>query len=138
MRAPSRLVGYLASFASASLIYLAQFVLWNRVPDSHVSIRFRLGIAVFFWIFWWDGCRTRVDSTCHRVRDVVTISQAPIYRGPDIRRRMPDCSPSAGCSGRPPVRLDPTKVQSCSGVPGRECEDCQQNWCVVMSGNRSE
>jgi hypothetical protein len=51
MRAPTRLVGYLASFASASLIYMAWFVLWNRAADSRVSIRFRIGIAVFFWLF---------------------------------------------------------------------------------------
>jgi hypothetical protein len=51
MGAANRLVGYLASFACASLIYMAWFVLWNRAAESHVSIRFRIGIAVFFWLF---------------------------------------------------------------------------------------
>jgi hypothetical protein len=51
MYAANRLVGYLASFVSASLMYLVWFVLWNKAADSHVSIRFRIGIAVFFWLF---------------------------------------------------------------------------------------
>jgi hypothetical protein len=51
MRASNRLVGYLASFASASFAYLAWFELWNSAADSHVSIRFRIGLAVFFWLF---------------------------------------------------------------------------------------
>lgn len=47
----NRLVGYLVSFASASLIYMVWFVLWNTAAGSHVGILFRIGFAIFFWLF---------------------------------------------------------------------------------------
>jgi hypothetical protein len=49
MGTANRLVGYLASIASASLFYLVWFVV--RMPDSDVSIRFKIGLAFFFWLF---------------------------------------------------------------------------------------
>jgi hypothetical protein len=30
---------------------MAWFALWNRAADSYVGIRFRIGIAIFFWLF---------------------------------------------------------------------------------------
>ena len=46
----NRLVGYLASAASASLFY----VVWSAVafefgPPPHASIVFNIGLAIFFW-----------------------------------------------------------------------------------------
>jgi hypothetical protein len=101
----NRLVGYLVSFVSASLIYMVWFVLWNTAAGSHVGILFRIGIGIFFWLFggmaaalvlitipWYLAVilRGRLNrfgvvyflpdwcciDTCHRVRDRVTRSQA--------------------------------------------------------------
>jgi hypothetical protein len=47
----NRMVGYLASFSSASLFYLVWFAVQNRTSDSHVTVLFQIGIAFFFWLF---------------------------------------------------------------------------------------
>jgi hypothetical protein len=46
-----RMVGYLASFSSASLFYLVWLAVQNRTSASHVTVRFQIGFALFFWIF---------------------------------------------------------------------------------------
>jgi hypothetical protein len=46
-----RLVGYLASFSSASLFYLVWFAVQNRTSASHVTVLFQIGFALFFWLF---------------------------------------------------------------------------------------
>ena len=50
----NRMVGYLASVTSASLFYVAWFVFsfeQNRTPDGHVTVLFKIGLALFFWFF---------------------------------------------------------------------------------------
>jgi hypothetical protein len=50
----NRALGYLASVVSASLFYVAWFVIEiNRkpVPEGRVGVRFELGFAIFFLIF---------------------------------------------------------------------------------------
>jgi hypothetical protein len=47
----NRLVGYLASVVSASFFYMVWFVIINRVPASHVTLDFDIGLALFFWLF---------------------------------------------------------------------------------------
>lgn len=50
----NRLVGYLASVTSASLFYVVWFVVsfeQNRTPDGHVTVLFKIGLALFFWFF---------------------------------------------------------------------------------------
>lgn len=45
----NRLVGYSASIASASLFYVAWFVIeLSRMPDGHTSVLFKIGLAFFF------------------------------------------------------------------------------------------
>jgi hypothetical protein len=53
----NRLVGYLASVASASLFYLVWFVVEIAVtqPDGRVSILFDIWFAIFFWLFGGEG-----------------------------------------------------------------------------------
>jgi hypothetical protein len=46
-----RMVGYLASFSSASLFYLVWLAVQNSTSASHVTVRFQIGFALFFWIF---------------------------------------------------------------------------------------
>jgi len=46
-----RLVGYLASFTTASLFYMVWLAVQSRTPGSHETLRFNIGIALFFWIF---------------------------------------------------------------------------------------
>ena len=46
-----RMVGYLASFSSASLFYLVWLAVQNRTSASHVTVRFQIGFALFCWIF---------------------------------------------------------------------------------------
>ena len=48
----NRLVGYLASVASASLFYVAWLVIeLNWLPDGHTSVLFKIGLAFFFMLF---------------------------------------------------------------------------------------
>ena len=50
----NRMVGYLASVTSASLFYVVWFVVsfeQNRTPDGHVTVLFKIGLALFFWFF---------------------------------------------------------------------------------------
>jgi hypothetical protein len=54
----NRLVGYLASVTSASLFYVVWFVVsveQNRTPGGDVTVLFKIGIAVFFWLFGGMG-----------------------------------------------------------------------------------
>jgi hypothetical protein len=50
-----RLVGYLASFTSASLFYMVWIGIQSWTPDSHVTVQFDIGIAFFFWLFGGTG-----------------------------------------------------------------------------------
>jgi hypothetical protein len=50
----TRLVGYLASVASASLFYVVWFAIsleLSRTPDGHTSVLFKIGFAFFFLLF---------------------------------------------------------------------------------------
>jgi hypothetical protein len=47
----NRPVAYLASFSSASLFYMFWFAVQIMTPDSHVTVLFHIGIAIFFWLF---------------------------------------------------------------------------------------
>jgi hypothetical protein len=46
-----RLVGYLASFSSASVFYLVWLAVQSRTSASHVTVLFQIGFALFFWLF---------------------------------------------------------------------------------------
>lgn len=45
------MIGYLASFLSASLFYLVWFSVETRTPGSNVGVLFEIGLAIFFWLF---------------------------------------------------------------------------------------
>jgi hypothetical protein len=54
----NRLVGYLGSVVSASLFYMVWIVVSsepNRTPDGDVTLLFKIGIALFFWLFGGMG-----------------------------------------------------------------------------------
>jgi hypothetical protein len=55
MRNVHRLVGYLASFIGASIFYMVWFTVETWTPDSHVSVLFDIGFAIFFWLFGGTG-----------------------------------------------------------------------------------
>jgi hypothetical protein len=47
----NRIVGYLASVASASLFYLVWFVVeLELLPSGHAGLIFAIGFALFFWL----------------------------------------------------------------------------------------
>jgi hypothetical protein len=54
----NRVVGYLASVASASLFYLVWFVLLfepNDPPGQTTSVQFKIGLGVFFLVLYGPG-----------------------------------------------------------------------------------
>ncbi|HEY1204705.1 MAG: hypothetical protein ABSH46_15365 [Bryobacteraceae bacterium] len=57
MGTANRLVGYLASVASASVFYLVWFVVRLELtrPHGRVSVLFDIGFAIFFWLFGGMG-----------------------------------------------------------------------------------
>jgi hypothetical protein len=46
-----RLIGYLASFISASFFYLVWFIIETGPSRGGVTVLFTIGIGVFFWLF---------------------------------------------------------------------------------------
>lgn len=47
----NRLIGYIAAFLVASLFYVGWITVANRAPGTGVAVRFRIDIAIFFWLF---------------------------------------------------------------------------------------
>jgi hypothetical protein len=51
MGTANRLLGYLAGFSIASLFYVVWFAIQSSASGGDVSVRFQVGIAIFFWLF---------------------------------------------------------------------------------------